>query len=72
MWNIGQYKSESRFMLGSSGYATLRDLIDSIKASKTEILTVSLRRSRLEDKDQSQFIKELEKTNVQFLSLIHI
>ena len=57
----------SRLMLGSAGYPTLKSLIDSIQVSETNVVTVSLRRARAEDQENSTFLKEIEKTNVRFL-----
>ena len=67
MWTIGQKKIQSRLMLGSANYPRLEDLTGAITASGTNIVTVSLRRTRLEKKEQSAFLKEIEKTGVHFL-----
>lgn len=67
MWQVGEKQIKSRMMLGSAGYPTLNHLIHSIQKSKTEIVTVSLRRARIEDKNTSGFLKEIEKTGVNFL-----
>lgn len=64
---IEEIEFTSRLILGTAGYPTLEDLLTSIRASKAEIVTVSLRRSRLNQKENSNFLKEIEKTGVKFL-----
>lgn len=67
MWSIGGKELTSRLMIGSAGYPTLQSLLNSIEKSKAEVVTVSLRRARLDDKDNSHFLKSIEQTGAHIL-----
>lgn len=57
---IGNRLFSSRLMLGTGKYKTIKDAVESIKASECEIVTVAIRRlpTNLEN-DNTSFLKEL-------------
>lgn len=57
----------SRLLLGSANYPSLDILSQSLKQSGTGIVTVSLRRAKLQDAKKSNFFDALKKTGVDFL-----
>jgi len=59
MWKIGGKKLKSRLMLGSSLYPSLEIMKKSIKESKTEIITVSLRRQKKENQVFWNILKKI-------------
>ena len=67
MWNVGGRQLSSRLMLGSAKYPSLEQLVQAIKNAETNVVTISLRRSRLKDQAESQFIQEIANTGIHFL-----
>lgn len=51
MLHIGDLKLNSRLLLGTAQYPSPKVLIDAITTSKTELITVSLRRQAMTNKD---------------------
>jgi thiazole synthase len=52
MWKIANTELNSRFLLGSSNYASFEQLANCIKLSNTQVVTVSLKRAELAIKNQ--------------------
>ena len=47
-WTVGGVELESRVLLGTSRYPSLQSLLDSVEASRAQVVTVSVRRVDLE------------------------
>lgn len=67
MWQVAGQSLSSRLFLGSANYPSLKVLVEAIQAAKSDVVTVSLRRSRLKQGDQSSFFDALKKTQAHFL-----
>ncbi len=63
MWKIGDTPLKSRFLLGTSQYPSLDILKESILASETEIITVSLKRQAFSEKSDNFFWKTIQSLN---------
>lgn len=66
-WNIYGHNLSSHFLLGTARYPSPKVMIDSIKASETEIVTVSLRREEAGDGSGKEFWSLLNKQNLKVL-----
>lgn len=44
MWHLADKPLISRLLLGTAGYPSLEVMADAVRASKTEVITVSLKR----------------------------
>ena len=60
-------KINSRFLIGSAKYPSLSILKDSIKASNSEIITVSLRRLSPSSKEKNSFWEVIKSLNINIL-----
>lgn len=54
MWNLGGKQLQSRFLIGSARYPSHEVMCDSIRASAAEVVTVSLRRLSLGNRQDSE------------------
>lgn len=66
MWKIANTEVESRFLLGTAGYPSLDILSNSIINSKTQIITVSLTRTKFNNSD-NYFFKKIAEFNCNLL-----
>lgn len=57
----------SRFLLGTALYASPKQMMDSIKAAETQMITVSLRRESAEGKTGNDFFDLVKSLNCDFL-----
>lgn len=67
MLTIYGEKFESRFLLGTSLYPSLQDMLASIKAAKTNIVTVSLRRQNAGNTADNRFWTMVKQTGCRLL-----
>ena len=58
-WNIGDKTVKSRLLLGTARYPTMTDLSESIEASETNILTISLRRENADGNGDNTFFSRI-------------
>lgn len=66
MWKIANTEISSRFLLGTSGYPSMSILEESIVSAQTEIITVSLTRTKF-DSTNNQFFEMLGKLGCNLL-----
>lgn len=57
---IGDKTFTSRLIIGSGKYPSIKDAVDSIENSKTELLTVSVRRLELENTQEQSLLTHLD------------
>ncbi|HEV2613107.1 MAG TPA: thiazole synthase [Gammaproteobacteria bacterium] len=67
MWNLADKIISSRFILGTAQYPSLDILCDAITESKTNIITVSLKKQLQHDQTENGFWREIKKLNSVFL-----
>lgn len=63
MWTLADKQLDSRLLIGTALYPSPQVMIDSIRASKAEVITVSLRRQNAESQSGQDFwnyLKELD------------
>ena len=70
MWKIADTEITSRFLLGTAGYPSINILQESILNSQTEIITVSLTRTKLDGK-HNHFFEMLSNLNSSLHSMSH-
>lgn len=63
MWELAGKKLTSRFLLGTSQYPSLQSMQDAILASKTNVITVSLKRQISKTQLDGQFWKAIKDSN---------
>ncbi len=66
MWHIANVELTSRFLLGTAGYPSINILHESITNAQTQIITVSLTRTKL-DSANNRFFELLSSLNCHFL-----
>lgn len=68
MFQIADKKFESRLILGTAGYPSLQVLLDAISASKTEMVTVGIRRLNVvaseKASEKNNFLEAIKKTGI--------
>lgn len=64
MWSLANKQFNSRLILGTAGYLSLQILLDAIAASKTEIVTVGIRRLNVVENKKNDFIEKIKQTGV--------
>ncbi|MCD6039759.1 MAG: thiG [Gammaproteobacteria bacterium] len=67
MWTLADKMLSSRFLLGTAHYASLDIMKNAIRAAKTEVITVSLKRQRPEKKGGEQFWSSIKAMNCHLL-----
>ncbi|MGF7089199.1 thiazole synthase [Kroppenstedtia sanguinis] len=60
MLKIGTYTFQSRLLLGTGKFSSLRVQSAAVEASETEVLTFALRRVNLDRPDEPNFLQELD------------
>ncbi|QTS84035.1 thiazole synthase [Coxiella endosymbiont of Amblyomma nuttalli] len=66
MWTIGEIQLDSRLLLGTAQYPSPKIMCEAISASKTEVITVSLRR-QLSTQKKNYFWQLLQSLNCYLL-----
>ncbi len=67
MWNLADKSIESRLFIGSALYPSPQIMLDSIKASRADVVTVSLRRQSPQEKGGHDFWQLLSSLNLNIL-----
>lgn len=67
MLKINEKTFQSRLLMGTALYPNLKVLLDSLKASGTEIVTVALRRINLHEDKSEDLLSHLRKENYKLL-----
>lgn len=67
MWQLADNFFTSRFLIGTAQYPTLQILLDAIKTSQAEILTVSLKRQQSSSHSENHFWQAIKTLNLQIL-----
>lgn len=67
MWTLADKELNSRLLIGTALYPSPKVMIDSIRASKAEVITVSLRRQNAESESGKDFWRYLKQLDCQIL-----
>ncbi|WP_370981361.1 thiazole synthase [Agaribacterium sp. ZY112] len=67
MWTLADKELDSRLLIGTALYPSPQIMVDAIKASKSEVLTVSLRRQKPEQGGGQEFWNYLKELNLNIL-----
>ncbi|MGD9591649.1 MAG: thiazole synthase [Candidatus Berkiella sp.] len=67
MWQLGNKQCRSRLLMGTARFPSLAILCESIKASQTDIITVSLKRENMSDRKNTSFWDEVASLNCHIL-----
>ncbi|PCK09128.1 MAG: thiazole synthase [Alteromonadaceae bacterium] len=67
MWQLADETLDSRFLIGTALYPSPQIMLDAIKASKSQVVTVSLRRQTPEQQGGQDFWRLLSSLNVNLL-----
>ena len=66
-WKLADKELTSRFLIGSALYPSPQIMLDAIRASEAEIVTVSLRRQNPNDNSGADFWQMLSSLNLNIL-----
>ena len=64
---VGEITLDSRLLVGTSGYPNLQVLMDALRVSKTDMVTVSIRRLNLQDVAEESLLDLLQRENYRLL-----
>lgn len=67
MWKLGTQKLTSRLLVGSAGYPSLQSMQEAIKASSTEVITVSIKREAPQGRGGEDFWEAIKQLNCHIL-----
>ncbi len=67
MWSLADKQFNSRFLIGSALYPSPKIMLDAIRASGSELVTVSLRRQNPAEKSGGEFWKLIQSLNLSVL-----
>ncbi|MEZ4702591.1 MAG: thiazole synthase [Rhodothermales bacterium] len=66
-FQVGPYTFTSRLLLGTSGYPTMKVLLDALAAAETELVTVAIRRVNLADQGEESLLDLLRRGGYRLL-----
>lgn len=64
---VGDFTVSSRLLVGTSGYPNLQVLMDALRVSKTDLVTVAIRRLNLQDVAEESLLDLLQREGYQLL-----
>ena len=64
---VGQHRLSSRLLVGTSGYPNLQVLLDALRVSQTDLVTVAIRRLNLSDVSEESLLDLLQQEGYRLL-----